>query len=176
MRGLMRRARNVRPVFCRESSDSTLLGSGHLIFAVALVASVACSQPEGEHADALDATSSWLQLVDQKQFGQSWDNASSFFRESVTRAQWEASMRTVRQPLGDPLERKLSNVHEMPQMPGAADGEYLTIRFESSFRMRPRVIERVALARQTENWEVLGYFVMPLEEAVPESEAEAESE
>jgi hypothetical protein len=129
-----------------------------------LVLSSGCGKEESPYPDAVEAAREWVAIVDAERYGDSWDSASDIFKEGITRSAWEASMTKLRKPLGASVERTLNNVYKMPQMPGTSGGEYLAIRFESSFKMRPLAIERVAVARQVDSWEVWGYVVQPLVE------------
>ena len=53
------------------------------------------SQPK-----AFEAAQKWLALVDQGEYGESWETASDYFRGAVTEKQWQQALTAVRSPLG----------------------------------------------------------------------------
>ncbi len=53
----------------------------------------------GAVRSATAAADGWLRIVDQKQYGASWDSAATLFKGAVTREQWSqaaAQARTAR--------------------------------------------------------------------------------
>src|SRR5450759_3965899 len=58
-------------------------------------------------AQAQVAAKSWLALTDSAKYGQSWDDAASFFKGAVTKADWEKAVKGVRSPLGAVKARKV---------------------------------------------------------------------
>ena len=60
-----------------------------LALAVAITALSAYGDEEVDTTPAMSAAQAWLAQVDAGQYGQSWDDASSFFRESVPKPQWQ---------------------------------------------------------------------------------------
>jgi len=47
-----------------------------------------------------DAGLTWLQTIDQQRFDQSWDQASVFLKEHITKIQWHDILHQKRLPLG----------------------------------------------------------------------------
>lgn len=109
---------------------------------------------------AVEAASQWVPLVDAGQYGKSWDAAAKLFRDSISRAEWVKSLEMVRTPLGDLVSRKVKGTAFVTTLPGAPEGEYLIIEFNTSFANKPSVIETVTSAREADgNWRVAGYFI-----------------
>lgn len=117
------------------------------------------SRPEAERA-ALEAAQSWLNLVDREKYGESWEEAASYFKGAVSREQWQQSMESVRKPLGKKLSRTLKSEQERTSLPGAPDGEYVVIQFQTSFEHKRAAIETVTpMKERNGKWRVSGYYI-----------------
>ena len=133
-----------------------------VFIAVALLA--ACSQKTATQRIAENmaqmAVEQWLALVDAGEYGQSWDASAAIFQGAVTKQQWEDMLEGVRKPLGALESRKLKSATHMTQMPGAPDGEYVVLQFESSFANKKKAIETVTPMREQDgSWKVSGYWI-----------------
>ena len=90
----------------------------------------------------------------------SWDQAASYFRNVVTRPEWEAALNGVRLPLGAVRSRKMSSATPAKQLPGAPDGDYVVIQFDTSFANKTKAVETVTSMLDTDGtWRVSGYFI-----------------
>ena len=111
-------------------------------------------------AQAQAAAKKWLPLVDSANYGQSWEDAASFFKNAVTKADWEKAAKGVRAPLGAVKARKVASATFTRTLPGAPDGEYVVIQFESRFENKAAAIETVTPMRDKDGtWRVSGYFI-----------------
>lgn len=111
-------------------------------------------------AQAQAAAKSWLVLVDGGKYGQSWDDAASLFRAAVTKADWEKAVRAARSPLGTLKARKLKSATFARALPGAPDGEYVVIQFDSQFDNKAAAIETITPMRDKDGaWRVSGYYI-----------------
>ena len=109
---------------------------------------------------AQKAAESWLALVDAGKYSQSWNEAASFFKERVTAQQWESAVKSVREPLGKLESRKLMHTQYTKTMPGAPDGEYVILQFETSFANKKSAIETVTPMKDKDGqWRVSGYYI-----------------
>src|SRR5216683_700387 len=124
----MRRMRMVVPV----------LAAGAWIFAAERV----LAQPASDPA-AVKAAESWLSLVASGNSGQTWKAAPPLFRAKVTAAQWEEAVRSARGPLGPVESRKLVSAQYTRTLPGAPDGDYVVIRYETTFQKKKSSVETV---------------------------------
>lgn len=144
----MRRMKMVVPV----------LAAGAWIFAAERLLAQPASNPAAE--DAEKVTNSWLTLVDSGQYGESWAQASKLFREKVTSAQWEAAVRSAREPLGKLGTRRLVSAQFTRTLPGVPDGEYVVIRYDTSFERKRAAVETVTPMKERDgSWRVGGYFI-----------------
>ncbi|CAK0778801.1 exported hypothetical protein [Gammaproteobacteria bacterium] len=111
-------------------------------------------------AQAQVAARSWLALTDGAKYSQSWDDAASFFKSAVTKADWEKAIKGIRSPLGAMKVRKVKSATFARTLPGAPDGEYVVIQFESQFENKSAAIETVTPMHDKDGvWRVSGYFI-----------------
>src|SRR5688572_13351179 len=75
------------------------------------------------------AAAAWLALLDNGEYAKSWDAGADIFRKEVTKDQWVASSKSIRQPLGALISRKVSSVKEMEDLPGLPPGSYWVGQF-----------------------------------------------
>lgn len=113
-----------------------------------------------KEAAAAEAAEKWLALVDEGKYSESWDEAAGFFKGAVTKEQWHQSLSGVRKPLGKALKRELSSSRYATQLPGAPDGQYVVIQFETSFENKKSSVETVTpMMDEDGRWRVSGYFI-----------------
>jgi hypothetical protein len=132
-----------------------------LIFLVLTASAFSASAgiQEKETAAAL-AAEKWLGMVDGGKYGESWSDAAEFFRNAITQEQWEHSLQAVRKPLGKLRSRTIKTKTFTRTLPGAPDGEYVVIQFESSFTKKRSAIETVTpMLEDDGKWRVSGYFI-----------------
>jgi hypothetical protein len=127
---------------------------------VAALAARAESKPEASVKAAEAAATPWLALVDAGDSAASWSQAAPVFRQQVTEDQWRAAVGSARGPFGKLLSRKLSSARYTTSLPGAPDGEYVVIRYATSFEKKRDAIETVTPMKGTDGvWRVSGYFI-----------------
>lgn len=130
------------------------------VFALVLSAGISQAANTGKEKEATTAAEKWLALVDSGQYAESWRKAGAYFRNAVTEASWEQALRAVRTPLGRVVARKLKTVTYETALPGAPDGEYVVIRFETSFQNKRSSVETVTpMLDKDGRWRVSGYFI-----------------
>ena len=117
------------------------------------------SHPEAERA-AVEAAEVWLELVDLEKYGESWEGAANYFQGAVSTEQWLLSMEAVRKPLGQKLSRSLKSKQYYTSIPGAPDGEYVVIQFNTSFEHKLSAVETVTPMKDKDGkWRVSGYYI-----------------
>ncbi len=117
------------------------------------------SHPEAERA-AVEAAEVWLELVELENYGDSWEGAANYFQGAVSTEQWLLSMEAVRKPLGQKLSRSLKSKQYYTSIPGAPDGEYVVIQFNTSFEHKLSAVETVTpMKDQDGKWRVSGYYI-----------------
>jgi hypothetical protein len=126
-----------------------------------LVGGLAAHAADGDAPNkAQNAAKSWLALVDAEKYGQSWDEGALLFRSAVMKAEWEKAARAARAPLGPMKSRTFKSANFTRSLPGAPDGEYVVIQFDSQFANKASAIETVTPMRDKDGtWRVAGYYV-----------------
>jgi hypothetical protein len=115
---------------------------------------------EGVEKAAISASHAWLSLVDGGNYAEGWNQAAGFFKDAVTKEQWLNSMRTFRVPLGKVVARKLKSKQYTKTLPGAPDGEYVIIQYETQFEKKQSAIETVTpMLDKDSKWKVSGYYI-----------------
>ena len=103
---------------------------------------------------------SWIRLVDSGKYAESWDEAAQLFKEKVTKPQWESAVRSVRTPLGKVNSRKLLSANYTKTLPGAPDGEYVIIQYETNFEKKKSASETITPMKDKDGqWRVSGYYI-----------------
>ncbi|MGA9507901.1 MAG: DUF4019 domain-containing protein [Candidatus Sulfotelmatobacter sp.] len=109
---------------------------------------------------AQQSAESWLALVDSGNYGESWEQASQFFKAAVSKEHWQSALRASRDPLGKVLSRNLKSATFTKTLPGAPDGEYVVIQYDSSFEHKQSAIETITpMLDKDGKWRVSGYYI-----------------
>lgn len=121
--------------------------------------------PEVRANDADDqaaekAAVEWLTLVDKSRFAQSWDQAAPYFKSMVTKSKWEAQVKAARQPMGKLISRTVKTKEFAKTLPGAPDGEYVVLQFDTKFENKTSAVETITPQKDKDGkWRVCGYFI-----------------
>ena len=103
---------------------------------------------------------SWLAVVDKGDYAASYDEAASIFKLAVTKEDWLQKVRTARNPLGKVISRKLKGTQYKTSLPGAPDGEYVVIQYDTSFENKRSAVETITPTLDKDaQWRVSGYFI-----------------
>ncbi len=117
-------------------------------------------EKESEEAAAVKAADAWLLLVDAGKYPQSWKDAAPLFKNAVTKEQWGAQVGAVRGPLGPVKKRTLMSAVPATTLPGAPDGHYVVIQYDTVFEHKKKAVETVTpMLDKSGQWRVAGYFV-----------------
>lgn len=115
---------------------------------------------QADEAAAHVSADAWVELVDQSRYGESWDAAAPIFQASMTKEQWDGAVQGARGPLGPLALRKFRAAEYKASLPGAPEGEYVVIYYDSAFAEKQGATESVTLAKTTDGaWKVAGYFI-----------------
>lgn len=110
--------------------------------------------------EALKAASEWLSIVDGGNYAGSWDYTSNYFQNSVAKNKWNDALTAIRKPLGEVLSRNVASIKYATELPGAPDGEYVVIQYETSFKNKAFAVETVTpMLNEDGTWRVSGYFI-----------------
>jgi Protein of unknown function (DUF4019) len=109
---------------------------------------------------ATQVSADWLALIDDEKYHESWEDASDFLQKQVSKDRWRQVMRTVRDSLGDMQNRKLIRAKFHEKLPGHPAGEFILVRYATSFESKPDAVETVTLTKESDgSWRVCGYYV-----------------
>lgn len=122
-------------------------------------AATAQAEDPGHEAAARAAALAWLAHVDAGRYGESWGEASSYFRGQVTEAAWQRSAAAARGPLGALKTRTFAKATPATSLPGVPDGQYVVLEFRSSFANKAEAVETVTPRLENGVWRVSGYYI-----------------
>jgi len=109
---------------------------------------------------ALEAAQSWLTMIDYGRYTDSWEAAAQYFRNAVSREQWQQSLNAVRKPLGKVLKRTVKSSQYTTSLPGAPDGQYVVIQYETAFANKKSSTETITpMLDKDGKWRVSGYYI-----------------
>ena len=130
------------------------------LFSLALVAVPALAAGDPSTLPAQAAATEWLKLTDLGRYMASWEAGAKYFKSTIGKANWDASIRPFRGPLGGMKERKLESANFTRSLPGAPDGEYVVILYTTRFTAKAAAKETVTLVHEEDgSWKVTGYFI-----------------
>ncbi|MGB3754495.1 MAG: DUF4019 domain-containing protein [Parerythrobacter sp.] len=101
----------------------------------------------------------WLELIDTRQYRESWDRAGPVFQSAVTAEQWSTQVDNIRKPLGTLVSRQIQVFETSTQLPGTAVGNYVVMQFKSDFAQRSDKVETIVMSQLDDEWFVVGYFI-----------------
>lgn len=133
-----------------------------IIFLALFLTTSAFSQDNHEKdiKAAIKAAESWLSLVDNGEYAQSWEESAKFFKTNMTQASWEKTLGGMLPAFGEMKERKVYRSRYMTKMPGGPDGEYVMIKFETKYAKKKDAVETVTPQKGEDGkWRVCGYFI-----------------
>ncbi|MBV9928948.1 MAG: DUF4019 domain-containing protein [Acidobacteria bacterium] len=111
-------------------------------------------------ADASAAAQEWLELIGRGDADESYQRAARLFKSAVSLEQWRGSLAAAQAPLGRPLSRSLKSSQYAEELPGAPDGKYYVIEYDTSFEKKRSGTETVVPMLDEDGvWRVSGYFV-----------------
>jgi hypothetical protein len=109
---------------------------------------------------AQTAAESWLKLTDAGDGAASWEQAAKLFKSAVTKEQWTQALAGVRPPLGKVVSRKLTSRQYFEKLPGAPEGKYVVIQYETVFEKKASAVETITPMLDPDgDWRVSGYLI-----------------
>lgn len=102
----------------------------------------------------------WLAGIDAEKYSQSWKDTAQFFQKAITEGGWSDALTKFRKPLGEMKSRKLLEAKSTKSLPGAPDGEYVVMQFDTSFAVKGKAVETVTFMLEKDGlWKAVGYFI-----------------
>jgi Protein of unknown function (DUF4019) len=123
----------------------------------------ASAEPQGKPAAvkaAVQVAQAWLELIDQGAYERSWTDSATYFKSAVSQSDWVKTMRAHRAPLGKLISRKIRSGVYFTELPGAPDGDYVVVQFETVFGDKAHAIETVTPMLDKDGlWRPSGYYI-----------------
>lgn len=128
----------------------------------ALAAILSAAPPDSDPVTAAQvAAKAWLADTDAGRWGASWDHAAELLRKAVSKADWEKAVAAARGPQGAVKSRTLQSATYTKTLPGAPDGEYVVIQYDTKFEKASGVEMVTPMREKDGSWKVSGYFIKP---------------
>ena len=127
------------------------------VIAVLIFAAVLLAEPVSDQA--APSGEAWLRLIDNGKYADSWKEASTYFRSRITEKTWVSTVQGVRAPLGARTSRKLQNLTFTKTLPGAPDGSYAVMVFQTSFQNKASAAEQLTVMADVDQWRAAGYVI-----------------
>lgn len=125
-----------------------------LIFATALLVSLGVSAENYKQQ-----AQQWLATLDAQKYGESWEQADALFKSQVTKSDWQRKAKAARSPMGALVRREMKAAKAYSSLPGAPDGNYMVIQYNSSFTNKKSAVETLTLNKSRDQWRMVGYFI-----------------
>jgi len=105
--------------------------------------------------EVVDSARSWLVLVDQGRWDDSYRATGTAFRKLNTGKVWATVSEQVRRPLGAVTSRTFLSQEDLPAPPAG----YQVVKFRTSFANKADALETVTLEREQGGWRVVGVTI-----------------
>jgi len=143
----------------RLSQNESKFVSAFLLLMLLGICSAVQAQQKAEQL-AQQSSDAWLALNDSGKYDDAYQEAAQYFKNAVTKDQWQSSMHASRDPLGKVLSRKVKSATYAKTLPGAPDGDYVVIQYDSSFEHKQSAVETVTpMLDKDGKWRVSGYYI-----------------
>lgn len=106
-----------------------------------------------------DRAKQWMTLIDDQNYADAYQQMGAVARGKIAADSWTQKIRGAREPLGAMSSRALKDVKMTKTLPGMRDGQYTTVRYDSTFAHKAASIESVTLVSENGGWSVIGYFI-----------------
>lgn len=130
-----------------------------LLSVAALIQPASAQEPTGAVQAAGAAAATWLAMADEGRYADSWTQGADMFRAAVSQEQWSAALRSVRTPLGAVKSRKLASSQYTRSIPGAPDGHYVVLQYQTEFDARSGIETVIPMREADGSWKVSSYFI-----------------
>jgi len=109
---------------------------------------------------ATKAAEAWLTLVDDARYGESWESSATLVKKAVSKEEWIQSIESARQMFGRVIRRTIRSRQYTTTLPGAPDGDYVIMQYETAFEKKESAVETVTPILDSDGqWRVSGYYI-----------------
>jgi hypothetical protein len=132
------------------------------LLAISVVCIAGCASgidPEVEKL-AVKSAEKWVKLLDNARYARTWEIAAPSFKSNITKEAWVESIQASRGPLGESVSREIRSKRYRTSLSGAPDGEYVTVKFKTSFENKKSAVETVtSMLEENDDWSVCRYSI-----------------
>ena len=127
---------------------------------ILLLVSSAVAADEPERA-AEAAAKSWVTLLDEGKYAQSWEQGSSIFHKG-SKQTWVNAVQQIRGRTGKVVSRELVDARQVtPKSESEAskgsNGSFVIVRYRTQFASAPPALEIVTMIKEGDVWKTMGY-------------------
>ena len=109
---------------------------------------------------ATKAAESWLKLLDNGDYRACYEQASQIVKDHLSEDAFVQQFSAARKMLGVVVSRKLKVAQYATSLPGAPDGQYVVMEYDTSFANKKSATETVTPMLDNDGqWRVSGYFI-----------------
>jgi Tfp pilus assembly protein PilF len=109
---------------------------------------------------AMPAAEQWLAALDAGKYADCWAQSAELMRKAMPEASFAAGIRDVLLPLGKVLSRKVLTATYATSVPGAPDGNYVIMQYETDFENKKGAVETITPMKDADGkWRVSGYYI-----------------
>ncbi|MCL1125044.1 DUF4019 domain-containing protein [Shewanella surugensis] len=101
----------------------------------------------------------WLTIIDTGAYAESWQKAGSLFKTQLSQQRWVETLQGIRAPLGEVISRSEFSAGNFSSLPGAPDGEYVVLQYQTRFQNKAASTEILTLSKKSGQWLTVGYFI-----------------
>ena len=109
---------------------------------------------------AEQAAGNWLALVDSGKYPDAYKGFAQFFTDRMPLDKWEPQVKSARDIFGKFVARKLKSATPATSLPGAPDGQYVVLLYDTTFEKKQNAVETVTVSLdKNQKWGVVGYYI-----------------
>ena len=101
----------------------------------------------------------WLELLDNGRYYQTWQYASQKFKQRIDASQWDQVLKGTRAKLGELQNRNLIGYGKRNKFSGLPDGDYWVLKFASEYAKASALSEILVLTEEQGKLQVVAYFI-----------------
>ena len=130
------------------------------IFVCVLGPSDARAANQAAVEQATKAAAAWLKLLDNGDYRACYQQASQIVKEHLSEDAFVQEFRAALKPLGALVSRNLKVAQYATSLPGAPDGQYVVMQYDTSFANKKSATETVTpMVDKDGQWRVSGYYI-----------------
>jgi hypothetical protein len=109
---------------------------------------------------ARTSAKAWLALLSDHEYEKTWEQAGAQLKAAVSQEEWARKLSVTLGPMGKVESRAVRSTEYSTTMPGAPDGEYVVVTFDTTFQNKQTAVETVPLTKEEDGiWRVSGYWI-----------------